>query len=245
MDMMMDENMGSGDEGPIVDPVRPASTALLFIADPDSNLGLTGSAVNTIADAIAAATTATFGGAKASRQLAVLNGYNVLRGSCEQYLTPNDAAGKMDAYITDAEDGCVVGVFKPAANTDYLYRSRTVTSFEIKMVNDGGTPKLSALVYDTVGGTAEVKIACALSAWHTFAMRWTTDTLYLSVDGGAEQSMALGTAGGVRLLSHRMDLLGSLDVGGTFTGDFMELSVIDQTDRVQWLAFARHKYALS
>lgn len=223
---------------------RPASTALLFIADPDANLSLTGANVNSMTDTIAAVT-ATAGGTKATRQLAVLNGYNVLRGASEQYLTPNTAAGKMDAYVS-ATAGCIVGVFKPAANTDYLYRSRTVSSIAIEMVDDAGTPKLQVTVRDQDGSSISIKIAAALAAWHTFTVRWTASTLYLSVDGGAESSAALSATGGggVSNLSHRMDLLGSLDVGGTFTGDWMEMGVIAGADVAAWQAFVESEYAI-
>ncbi len=224
----------------------PASATFRVKGDPDGGLTLTGSNVNTIIDSVSGEAL-TFGGAKATRQTAVLDGFNILRGSCDYYVSANTTAGKLQSFIScngsfEAATGCFVGVMKATASDSVIFSCRFVSCITITMIDDAGTPKLQAWVRDLAGGITTVAVACSLNVFHRFSVRWDADRLYVSVDAGAESNDAHSSVGGVSNLNSRMELLGDVDTGGGWRGDFVELAIIGPSDLAAAMAYYAQQY---
>jgi len=230
---------------------RPASTTMLLIADSDDTLDLTGSAINAFHEQIQGLVDFTneFGGTKWSRQTAVLDGKNVARtgGDFIEYSSPNTADGKLDAWIASSGDvapeGCLVLVFYPTAvdNGKAWLSSRVNLNIEGGMINDG-EDKFRFRIRNTGGGMEGPSVACALNTWHYAIMRWNTTHVYLSIDGGAESSVALSATGGCSNMNNRIEILGDSGSGEGAKGDFMELSIIDPADIANMISFLESEY---
>lgn len=255
MDFGMNMSMGAARAAAVAVAAptdRPASTAMLLIADPDAALSLTGSNVNAMREQQELLVACNYGaGTKWTRETAVLDGFNVMRHASAyvEYRFPNTADGKLDKWIASSggvsPEGCLVLVFKPTS-VETSFGEWFTTAFALYcvqagMINDGAD-KLKFAVRDAGGAGASVAVACSLNNWHYAIMRWTTTHIYLSIDGGVETAVAMSSTGGVSNMASRLQVLSDGSTGERARGDFMELSIIDPADIASMEAFLTTNY---
>lgn len=245
-------NGGNGNgAGAGAPPSRPASTTMLVMAHPDSSLVLSGSSVSEFKELIAGSVNFIneFGGTLWPRREAEFDGYNVANtgGDFITYRTPYTAAGLLNNYIASdgshvAAAGAIALVFKADAVDDgRAWMGSSGNSFKCGMVNASGN-KFRFRVRNTGGGIDTVDVACTTGSWHYALMRWTTTHAYLSIDGGAESSVALGASGGMSNMNSRFWMLGDPGAGGRADGQFMEASFFDPADVEDMKAFLEYTY---
>lgn len=221
---------------------RPLTDLTFLVkAYPDGALTLSGSEPKDVtayaAEVGGISLTAEFVTAYWKRQLAAFDGFNVTEDNAGQfcnYRSPAGASGELKAFFTsDGSNNCaagsLVGVWQPNAVGDSFFSGRTLANLEIRCDSHSGQDKLVFGLRNVGGGMEYVRVPVTLGQMLAFVARWTATHIYLSVNGGAEVSLALAATGGCSNMNSAFEMFGDSGSGENCDGRFLEFGFIDQS----------------